>query len=678
MGRKQLWLIQLWGLTLLFGAPFSAHAVEPTGEILDEPVVDASRVTKDWRQQLRDETEKYRTRNTFVVTGLVNEEHFNADGTATPFASYLRSEFAPGTEYPVVISYREPEGFILLADDRIPLSSGSTTHSGAKASQGEWQTFVDKLNKDKKPSLEMKFSLLERQINNDLAAQKKVAFILDKAENIIPKELKAGRQDSKTVDVIAQIFQRWSENSNWTRQGFRSFFISTEAIDSRVARQKRTGVIRVNYPSGEEKLEFLKQFQMRFAHDEAKLKLLTTLPPEHFQHLTLGMTLTDLDMYLHQRWALDLPIDADSLKELRKYIITQNFGDMVEIVESDVTFNDVVGNDHIKWKLKKYADAMISGQGKNMAPGVLIAGPQGAGKSFVVDAFSNETGIPVVKLKNLQNKFVGESEANLERLFSFLKSLGNVGVYLDEADTVLSYSDNDSTGIKKYFFGQFMQFMQEQKGKVMWILATARPEGLRNDVLTRLDSQVIFYPMSAEEKKAIFLSSLRRGKHLEQYRRELKEIGGKLRLGGGDFFDRLPENPRLIDRIVGSAFLDVAHPPYSTDAGKIKTPYLSALEDMVKYKVDHLDSRALDETNLVGIRHVGDLREAPPWATKYLRDDAGKARLDELFKVVRGPGFGAGGRALNAVERAELFAPSFAPCAADYAALGLVDGGLGI
>jgi SpoVK/Ycf46/Vps4 family AAA+-type ATPase len=59
----------------------------------------------------------------------------------------------------------------------------------------------------------------------------------------------------------------------------------------------------------------------------------------------------------------------------------------------------------------------------------------------MVECLAGEAGVPVVKLKNFRDKWIGSTEGNLEKIFRLLQALGRCFVFIDEADQALGRRD---------------------------------------------------------------------------------------------------------------------------------------------------------------------------------------------------------------------------------------------
>ncbi|HCS00268.1 MAG TPA: hypothetical protein DIS68_05595 [Lachnospiraceae bacterium] len=119
------------------------------------------------------------------------------------------------------------------------------------------------------------------------------------------------------------------------------------------------------------------------------------------------------------------------------------------IVYSDVRLNDVKLKDSVKQVLLDAVNAVLSGPvvldewglrknypyGKGVS--LLMAGPPGTGKTMSANAIAGELSLPLyqVNLSNTVDKYIGETEKNLEKAFSFAEK-NNVILFFDEADAL--------------------------------------------------------------------------------------------------------------------------------------------------------------------------------------------------------------------------------------------------
>ena len=55
-----------------------------------------------------------------------------------------------------------------------------------------------------------------------------------------------------------------------------------------------------------------------------------------------------------------------------------------------------------------------------MPKGILLLGPPGTGKTFTMQCFARDIGIPFVELRNIFSKYARSTESNLEKLFHYL------------------------------------------------------------------------------------------------------------------------------------------------------------------------------------------------------------------------------------------------------------------
>lgn len=151
--------------------------------------------------------------------------------------------------------------------------------------------------------------------------------------------------------------------------------------------------------------------------------------------------------------------------------------------------------------------------------GYLLCGPVGTGKTFLVDCLAGEAGVPVVKLNNFRDKWQGTTEGNLEKIFRLLAALGRCYVFIDEADQSLGKRESGSSdsGVSGRVYSMFAQEMSNpaNRGRVIWILASSRPDLIEVDLKRpgRVDVKIPIFPTATAEEGFALIRALckRRG-----------------------------------------------------------------------------------------------------------------------------------------------------------------------
>lgn len=200
----------------------------------------------------------------------------------------------------------------------------------------------------------------------------------------------------------------------------------------------------------------------------------------------------------------------NDFSNIKKELIEKENFDFFEFVESDKTLDMIAGSEKQVRRLREDAQLIQKNITEAVPMGYLICGPVGTGKSYMAECFAGEIGIPVVKIKNFRDKYVGQTEANWEKILKTLKALAPVLVVVDEADAALGNREQEGdSGTSKRIFSSLAQTMGDtsNRGKLIWMLLTARPELLPIDLKRQGRAEVhipLFYPESVDEKKKFF------------------------------------------------------------------------------------------------------------------------------------------------------------------------------
>lgn len=213
----------------------------------------------------------------------------------------------------------------------------------------------------------------------------------------------------------------------------------------------------------------------------------------------------------------DQQITAAWLAQMKKEMIERECQGLLEFLESTYTLEHVAGLESVKTWLREDAQLLKRGVLSALPMGYLIAGRIGTGKTFLVRCWAGELGIPCVVLKNFRDRWVGATESNLEKIFAVLRAVGQVLVFVDEADQAAGRregGDSDS-GLSGRVYSMLAAEMSDtrNRGRIIWVFATSRPDLLEVDLKRqgRLDVHIpLFPPQTADEMRDLLVAVARK------------------------------------------------------------------------------------------------------------------------------------------------------------------------
>lgn len=243
---------------------------------------------------------------------------------------------------------------------------------------------------------------------------------------------------------------------------------SKSLVHHRISRLPQMLNIEVSEPNHTERLHFIEGF----------------LPEEKYAYriasLTAGLSLHALRQLLCQE-----DISQNSIaKKIEEYIVSQLGEGTVEFKKPTHKFKDVIGFTNIKNFMKTEVIPRFLAGPEKALPGAVFCGPIGGGKTFLGEALAAELEIPVLVLKNLRSKWFGETDIIFERLKRTLNALDKVLIFVDEADTQFGDLSSESHATERRLTGNIQTMMSDTqlRGKVMWLLMTARVHLLSPDI----------------------------------------------------------------------------------------------------------------------------------------------------------------------------------------------------
>ena len=152
-----------------------------------------------------------------------------------------------------------------------------------------------------------------------------------------------------------------------------------------------------------------------------------------------------------------------------------------------VKWADVGGLEYVKELLKEAVDWPLKNSdafkriGIKPPRGIMLYGPPGCGKTFIVKALANEAGANFISVKGpeLLSKWVGESEQHLRDVFRRAKQVAPCIIFFDEIDSLAPRRGSDAGNrVTEQVVSQLLTEMSgiENMEGVMVIAATNRPD----------------------------------------------------------------------------------------------------------------------------------------------------------------------------------------------------------
>jgi len=352
-------------------------------------------------------------------------------------------------------------------------------------------------------------AVLDKFVTRNIMAADKdrlsVGIIIEDAGYIAP-EGEVGRLNLGSSTNIVTLMN-WATSPYVKRMNVAFVLINDKlsVLNGRLSQNPHIAAFEIPLPSEAERERYI-------AHITAgrDMAALSIYDAPALARLTAGIGNTDLSVLIQSAIEGGRILDETTFRELKKRLIERQAQGFLEFIEPTWTLDMVIGHEAALDRLREDAELLRRGQLKSLPMGYLFCGPVGTGKSFLAECAAGTIGIPCVKLKNFRSKYVGETEGNLERVLTVLKAMGPVVVVIDEADTQLGDRDaGGDSGTSSRVFGMIANQMGDTKyrGKILWMLLTARPDLLPIDIKRQGRAEVhipLFYPGTQEEIKAMF------------------------------------------------------------------------------------------------------------------------------------------------------------------------------
>lgn len=368
---------------------------------------------------------------------------------------------------------------------------------------GKWLGDLRALPRDPTKGLAALDLLIQKNVMSEPDQRLRAAFLIDHAGYVAPNGTLDLNEQTHLVTLL-----NWASSPYVKRLNMAFVLIDPRlsSISDRLAGNPHVASIEVPLPDATERTAFL---EMTVAASGRDVTTFSDYGVAELGKLTAGIGLTDLEVLVRSAIESGRRLDRNYFRELKKRLIERQAQGLLEFVEPKWGLDTVVGHEAAKRRLLEDAELIKRGELDTVPMGYLFCGPVGTGKSFLATCVAGSIGVPAVVLKNFRSKYVGESEANLERVLGVLRSMGPVVVIVDEADAMLGDRDQGGdSGVGARIFGMIASQMGDTayRGRIVWMLLTARPDQLPIDLKRQGRAEVhipLFYPDNDEELRTM-------------------------------------------------------------------------------------------------------------------------------------------------------------------------------
>lgn len=382
-----------------------------------------------------------------------------------------------------------------------------------------------------------------------------VAVIINFLDTIIPAGEVSYMSGEDRTNVVS--LQRWITSSRLLKKDNIVILIaeSVAEINPRIRQSSRLASIEIPYPDDKERLDFINYMRSQFP----QLKM--EISEDQIAMMTSGLNRVHLNALIRSSAVETEGLTRDRVRQKKKELIEAECVGLVEFVQPRYGLDAVGGMKKAKEYMKSIAETIRAGITEEAPMGILISGPVGTGKTFLAECFAHDCGLNVVEFKNFRERWVGSSEANLEKILNLLQTLAPIVVIVDEADATLGTRDSGGdSGVDARIFSKLAAEMGDtrNRGRILWILMTSRPDRLPIDLKRqgRAEEHIsLFYPETESDRQEIVDAMIRKNKIEHEITDWSPITKNKLTLSGADIESmliRMRRVARLADRKLAS------------------------------------------------------------------------------------------------------------------------------
>ena len=443
-------------------------------------------------------------------------------------------------------------------------------------------------------------------------------LIIDYPEKIIPAT-EGGGSTEEWMALVTLL--KWASSQEIRRLDVGVILVTESAQELHVdlLRNPHVAQIRIDLPEPDERAAFIRsELDATLSDlDDATLVLRTA-----------GLNLLRIRQLLAEAVQNGRRITHEHVTGAKKRLIEEYCQGLVRFKDPKpgVSLDLVATHEAAKAKLRELAWLIRNNKTDVLERGILVPGRVGVGKSFLIDCFASECGLPVMELGEFRSKWVGDTERQQARILMTVRALGPVIVVVDEADAVFgNRSEGGDSGVSSRVFAAFAAHLGDAslRGRELWVAMTSRPDLLAIDMKRqgRFGQSLPLFPAQTPDDVARLFEVVAKTKKMtlpEPLLAFIREQLGTRPLTGSDA-------EAIVMRTKERAVLDK----------RDNDLQLADLEAAVNSFIDPLDAELLRLQELAAILSCSDKRYLPERFREVDRATLA-AEFAELKRRVRG------------------------------------------
>jgi AAA+ superfamily predicted ATPase len=450
-----------------------------------------------------------------------------------------------------------------------------------------------------------------------------ITLIMDFPEKLVPAAEEAGASVEERMNLVTLL--KWAASPELRKMDVGVLLVTESAAElhADLLQNPHVAQVRIDLPDAEERLRFLQSGWGEAMAGGKDFAEWSDFSAKELASRTAGLNLLRIQHLLAEAVHNGSRVTAEVVGNGKKRLIEEYCQGLVRFKDPKpgVSLDLVATHAAAKAKLRELAWLIKNQKTEVLERGVLVPGRVGVGKSFLIDCFASECGLPVMEIAEFRSKWVGDTERQQMRILMTVRALGPVIVVVDEADAVFGSregGDGDS-GVSGRIFAAFAAHIGDSslRGRELWVAMTSRPDLLAIDMKRqgRFGLCVPLFPAQGPDEVVqlfVTIAGVKKVKLDEQSLSYLRGVVGNRPLTGSDV-------EAILIRAKERAVL----------SRRDEDVQQADLAEAVESFIDPLDPRLLAMQELAAVLACSDRRYLPE---SYKNADRGLLR-DEFEKV---------------------------------------------